>query len=251
MRVPDVPLVPTVYEEAAQYVALATALRELLGWNGPLGMPDEFIQRDDRPWVDGRRRREPLDGGDAPSLERHGLVILPLKLARDGGACGRADSTLVLSAGDYVSAEAKAIQRLATEKAPGYMLGCENHLIAQRQFRLAARVLRLLIRESFPACTAATSTCTRSGRSTGAPRCGRRASSTASRTPCGTRSPASRSRPRCRCSSSPASWARPSSRSRRPMGTCSLTRTTERGPRSMRSATAMRPRPQKGHVIVD
>jgi hypothetical protein len=67
--------------------------------------------------------------------------------ANSGGACSRADSTLVLSAGEYVSDEAQAIQRLASEKAPGYMLECGNHLIAQRQFRLAGKVLRLLIGE--------------------------------------------------------------------------------------------------------
>jgi hypothetical protein len=67
--------------------------------------------------------------------------------ANSGGACARADSTLVLSAGEYVSDEAQAIQRLATKKAPGYMLGCGNHLIDERKYRTAIRVLRLLIRE--------------------------------------------------------------------------------------------------------
>jgi hypothetical protein len=67
--------------------------------------------------------------------------------ANSGGPCSRADSTLVLSAGEYVSNEAQTIQRLASEKVPDYMLGCGNHLIADRQYRLAARMLRLLIRE--------------------------------------------------------------------------------------------------------
>jgi hypothetical protein len=85
MRVPDVPLVPTVDEEAAQYVALATAPQELLGWNGLPALPDELIQRIDRRWEDGRPARERGDGSEALSVARHGLVILPLKLARDGG----------------------------------------------------------------------------------------------------------------------------------------------------------------------
>jgi hypothetical protein len=67
--------------------------------------------------------------------------------ANSGGACRRADSMLALGAGDYVSAEARLIQRLATKKAPGDMLECGNHLIADRHYRLAVRVLHLLVRE--------------------------------------------------------------------------------------------------------
>jgi hypothetical protein len=67
--------------------------------------------------------------------------------ANSGGICSRADSMLVIGAGEYVSEEARVMKRLATEKAPGYMLGCGNQLIADRQYRLAARKLRQLIRE--------------------------------------------------------------------------------------------------------
>jgi hypothetical protein len=67
--------------------------------------------------------------------------------ANSGVVCSRADSMLVIGAGEYVSEEARVMKRLATEKAPGYMLGCGNQLIADRQYRLAARKLRQLIRE--------------------------------------------------------------------------------------------------------
>lgn len=116
-------------------------------------------------WGDSVLRRASADSDLlAPALKRYETVLSELPetpeaeeaktrivrlwaSANSGGACSRADSMLVLRAGDYVSEEARAVQSLATEKAPGSMLGCGNHLIAGRQYRLATRVLRLLIRE--------------------------------------------------------------------------------------------------------
>jgi hypothetical protein len=67
--------------------------------------------------------------------------------AVSASVCSRADSMLVLAANDYVTDEAQAIQRVAAEKAPRDMLGCGRHLIAERQYRAAIRVLRLVIRD--------------------------------------------------------------------------------------------------------
>jgi hypothetical protein len=67
--------------------------------------------------------------------------------AISGDVCGRADRMLVLAAGDYVTDEAQAIQRFAAEKAPHDMLRCGKHLIADRQYPAAIRILRLVIRE--------------------------------------------------------------------------------------------------------
>jgi zinc ribbon protein len=67
--------------------------------------------------------------------------------ANSGGACSRADSMLVLATGEYISEEARAIKSRAAAKAPEYMLGCGNHLIADGKFRLASSLLRLLIRD--------------------------------------------------------------------------------------------------------
>jgi hypothetical protein len=67
--------------------------------------------------------------------------------ANTGGSCGRADSMLVLRAGDFESDEGQAVQSLATEKAPGYMLSCGNRLIDQQRYGTAIRVLRLLTNE--------------------------------------------------------------------------------------------------------
>jgi hypothetical protein len=68
--------------------------------------------------------------------------------AISGGVCGRADRMLALAAADdYVTDEGKEFQRSATERAPRDMLGCGNHLIAERQYGAAIRVLRLVARE--------------------------------------------------------------------------------------------------------
>ena len=67
--------------------------------------------------------------------------------ANSGGLCSRADSMLVLRAGDFESDEGQAVESLATDKAPGYMLSCGNRLIGQRRYGTAIRILRLLTNE--------------------------------------------------------------------------------------------------------
>lgn len=84
MRIPDVPLVATVDEDAAQFVAQGPA--RLQGTGGRTSV--RGADRNER-YAGGRGNGRPffdqLEDDDVQVLERHGLVILPLKLARDGG----------------------------------------------------------------------------------------------------------------------------------------------------------------------
>jgi Zn-dependent metalloprotease len=85
MRIADVPLVAAVDEEAAHFVALGPARLQ------PAAGPTT-ARRPERngPYANGqgngRQFFEQLASTNAQPLERHGLVILPLKLARDGGS---------------------------------------------------------------------------------------------------------------------------------------------------------------------
>lgn len=84
MRIPDVPLVAAVDENAAHFVALGPAqLRRAKGRRRTRSL--ELHTQYETGQGDGHSLLELLDGLDAQPLERRGLVILPLKLARDGG----------------------------------------------------------------------------------------------------------------------------------------------------------------------
>ena len=83
MRVADAPLAPLVGEDAAQYVALGPVRLERAARTQSRPNRNE---RYESGRGNGRTLFERDDRTGAQHLDSHGLVILPLKLARDGGA---------------------------------------------------------------------------------------------------------------------------------------------------------------------
>ena len=85
MRVTDVPLVAAIDEDAAHFVAMGPAQLQRAARRTTARRVRQSGEHETHGGANGRRLFEE-DGTEAQTLERHGLVILPTKLARDGGS---------------------------------------------------------------------------------------------------------------------------------------------------------------------